>query len=425
VRAIRLLGKQPLDVIGDEQVLSIYLAGQAMDPDGPDVFAEPMGDLHRPEEAATRERQRARFAVARAERAPRDPAAARAELRAMVAAGMARAEALRGVRAAAEAAERADIAARLSYNARMNVEWLHKHQATCSRALFRTFEELRKVRRDGGDGLPMDESAPEPAGLGPDADAGPVPGPCGSPAAPMTPGADPSEHAHEQSDPDGSVAGVGWAKHTESQGFAPVGFIHPTAAEPTFVGRLEPDAQPSRQADVLGVRCPCEVVPPDEVPPMNSEPVAVEPGAGRDAPTVTNEASRPAASVTNEANAPTDGEPADSAPTATNEAISEHGAPTATNEAISDPGEVQRTATSIVFPEPPLIPLAIGVDRCGSGREDEPEPRAGGPVGCSLSTVTAGPCAPCIVIAGACASALGEHPTYHRRGCSHDSHESG
>src|SRR5262249_17347054 len=39
VRAIRLLGKQPLDVIADEQVQSIYLACQAMDPEGPDVFA--------------------------------------------------------------------------------------------------------------------------------------------------------------------------------------------------------------------------------------------------------------------------------------------------------------------------------------------------------------------------------------------------
>src|SRR5262249_45425907 len=109
VRAIRLLGKQPLGGIGDEQVLSIYLAGHAMDPDGPYVFAEPLGDLLRPETAASRERQMERFAAARSERGPRDAPAARAELRAIVAAGLARAEALRGVRAASEAAERADI----------------------------------------------------------------------------------------------------------------------------------------------------------------------------------------------------------------------------------------------------------------------------------------------------------------------------
>ena len=48
VRAIRLLGKQPLDFVADEQVLSIYLACHAMDPDGPDVFAEPLSDLSRP-----------------------------------------------------------------------------------------------------------------------------------------------------------------------------------------------------------------------------------------------------------------------------------------------------------------------------------------------------------------------------------------
>ena len=45
LRAIRLLGKQPLDAVADETVLSIYLACQAMDPHGPDVFAEPLSDL--------------------------------------------------------------------------------------------------------------------------------------------------------------------------------------------------------------------------------------------------------------------------------------------------------------------------------------------------------------------------------------------
>ena len=77
------------------------------------------------------------------------------------------AEALREVRAAAEADELADISARLSYSARESVEWLRKHQMTCSRALFRTFEELRKVRRDLGDDLPADEPAEQPPAPGP------------------------------------------------------------------------------------------------------------------------------------------------------------------------------------------------------------------------------------------------------------------
>ena len=73
LRAIRLLGTQPLDVVADNQLMAIYLACHAMDPDGPDVFAEPLGDLSRPEMQASRERLSARFAAARAERSPAMP----------------------------------------------------------------------------------------------------------------------------------------------------------------------------------------------------------------------------------------------------------------------------------------------------------------------------------------------------------------
>ena len=92
LRAIRLLGKQPLDAIADDPVMSIYLACHAMDPDGPDVFAEPLGDLHRPEDVGLA--QAAGGAVRRPRGpsgAPRDAAEGRAALRAIVAAAAARA----------------------------------------------------------------------------------------------------------------------------------------------------------------------------------------------------------------------------------------------------------------------------------------------------------------------------------------------
>jgi hypothetical protein len=139
MRAIRLLGKQPMEVVGDESLMTIYLACHAMDPDGPGVFAEPLGDLCAPELEASRDRLAGKFATARA---------ARAALKAIIAAAVARVSALREVRAAAAAAGLSDISARLSYNAKVTVEWLHKHQGTCSRSLFRTFEELRKLWRD-------------------------------------------------------------------------------------------------------------------------------------------------------------------------------------------------------------------------------------------------------------------------------------
>jgi hypothetical protein len=44
-RAVRLLGKQPLDVLDDEPVLSLYLACHAMDPTGPSPFADQVREL--------------------------------------------------------------------------------------------------------------------------------------------------------------------------------------------------------------------------------------------------------------------------------------------------------------------------------------------------------------------------------------------
>src|SRR4029077_18608830 len=71
----------------------------------------------------------------------------------------------------------ADIAARLFYGARESVEWLHKHQVTCSRALFRTFDELRKIRRDFG----ADPAADEPAERPPAPDSRPEAAPASGP----------------------------------------------------------------------------------------------------------------------------------------------------------------------------------------------------------------------------------------------------
>jgi hypothetical protein len=123
--------------------MAIHLACQAMDPEGPDVFAEPVGDLCHPGAEATREHLAARLATARAEPSPRDVAESRAALRAIAAAGEARAEALREVRTAEEAAEKSDISGRLSYEVERALEWVRKHQVTCSRALFRTFDASR------------------------------------------------------------------------------------------------------------------------------------------------------------------------------------------------------------------------------------------------------------------------------------------
>jgi hypothetical protein len=269
LRAIRLLGKQPLDVIADPQLLTIYLACHAIDPDGPDVFAEPLGDLHRPEHEAARQRLSARFAAARAERAPRDASAGWAALRAIVTAAIARAETLREVRAAAEADEPADISARLSYNARESVDWLRKHQVTCTRALFRTFDELRKVRRDFVD----DPIADEPAG------APPAPDRPESPSRKASVGRQPAV-------------------------FAPyVGFPDSGPTPAAHLGRNS-----GTGSEIVHVLPPCRVVEPPPVSPTVPAPVELETVDHDEARTATNEANALAGETpvaTNEANRPT------------------------------------------------------------------------------------------------------------------------
>jgi hypothetical protein len=168
LRAIRLLGKQPLDAVADETVLSIYLACQAMDPHGPDLLAEPLIDLLHPEAMAAHQRQTERFATARAERSPPDAVAGRAALRAIVSAAVARLEALweDRAKAEAEAPSLSEASARMPHRVKETLEWLWKHQARCSRSLCRMFDELRKVRRDFGDDL-LDSPGPMSVVRGP------------------------------------------------------------------------------------------------------------------------------------------------------------------------------------------------------------------------------------------------------------------
>ena len=158
VRAIRLLGKQPLDFVEDERVLSIYLACHAMDPDGPDVFAEPLSDLRSPAVGGQPSAADGEVPGLARDRAPQDASAGRAALAAIIAAALVRLEGLR--EGHAEAAAPSDITARLTHDDKVVLDWLRQHQGTCVRSLYRSFEELRKLRRDFG-GTPSPDEEPE------------------------------------------------------------------------------------------------------------------------------------------------------------------------------------------------------------------------------------------------------------------------
>jgi hypothetical protein len=265
VRAIRMLGKQPLDFVEDERVLTIYLACHAMDPDGPDVFAEPLSDLDRPRSEAQHQRLTAKYRASRADRAPKDAPAGRAALAAIIAAALARLEGLKDGHA--EAAAPSDITARLTHDDKVALDWLRQHQGTCVRSLYRSFEELRKLRRDFG-GPPSPDAGPErppvtrlrseaaapaipqpesPGAPGPlDLDRAPVadaPGPCEDPhepdgLAPVRPVGDadaPRIVTDVPDDPPGSPASdatpdTGAETLTTESNATPMGL--PSAAEP-------------------------------------------------------------------------------------------------------------------------------------------------------------------------------------------------
>ncbi len=156
LRAIRLLGKQPLDVADAEPVMAIYLACHAMDPEGPEAFAEPLGEVAGSEAEVFRKRLAGRSSGSWGERAPRGASAGRAALRAMVVAAVARLVEVRESHRREEASVAATVTARDSFDSNETSEWLRRHQGTCSRTLFRTFDALAEgaagLRRQPGGG---------------------------------------------------------------------------------------------------------------------------------------------------------------------------------------------------------------------------------------------------------------------------------
>ncbi len=258
LRAIRLVGRQPLELVTSEQVMTIYLACQSMDPEGPDLFAEALSELCYPEMEASQQRFAEECETARAERTPKDSDAGRAELRAMVEAAVARLEPLRAARAADEATVAATPSAPLNFDPSPSGEWLRKHQGTCSRTLFRTFEALRKLRRDFGEVMPADEGSAEP--------------PAANPCADRAPAARPHEIDSERE------------------------------ALARWLARPAPASSP------------CEVAEPIALSPTVPDSIAVLPAGNRDSRNVTNEPSDPCAS------GPSEAEPDDDARNATTEA---------------------------------------------------------------------------------------------------------
>ncbi len=142
LRAIRLLGRQPMDAPQDDRVMMIYLACWAMDLSGPHGFQDLVNELHPAELKLFIERLDDREAM---ERRPADRASGKAELLKIVAAEEERLEAVLD-----QHLERDEtVDASLLFDGSEEGERLRRYEATCDRGLIRVLAALRQRRRDG------------------------------------------------------------------------------------------------------------------------------------------------------------------------------------------------------------------------------------------------------------------------------------
>jgi hypothetical protein len=309
-RAIRLLGKMPLDGDQDDEVALIYRACAAMDPQGPDAFNERWCELSVEEEPEFRDRLRARAAAAPG---PDTAEEGKAALLGLVAGAVERLEAVLAACAEAEADAAADRAARLGFDTGCGGEQVRRHQATCSRTLLRMLEALRRHRRHvAGEGL-----LPEGEG-----------------EASVRAAASPRE-GEPPCEPVGEMA------RTEPR--PPQDTPRGTDSDPAGPGAdaiadafVDVDESPASQASAP--ECPAGS---DGPPPPVPEPPGIAPTDDPGIPAATNEANSPGV-ATNEANRPGTPRPSDAEP-------GEDGARGATNEANRPAEAAARPAATVAI----------------------------------------------------------------------------
>jgi len=151
LKAIRLMGKQPLDAADNADVAAVLLAAWVLDPKNQefDAFEDVWKELFPPEVDLFRERLLGRDIEAYL---PEDKPAAVAALVKIIDMYVARLEGLAAAhreRAMADAVERS---ARLSFDPSADGERLRRYQASCDRSLSRSIGTLLTVRRADGRG---------------------------------------------------------------------------------------------------------------------------------------------------------------------------------------------------------------------------------------------------------------------------------
>jgi hypothetical protein len=169
--AIRLLGKQPLDPVLHPEVMRLYLACWAMDPEGKNAFADLRTELDSAELTRLVERLQGRKAW---DEVPESPEAGRAELVTLMAERVKRLEELLARHLDRDAAAGVD---RLEFDDSHAGELIRRYQTSCNRTLIRVLQIYFKVRKEveraGEDpppNAPLDEAMRPSAGNPPESE---------------------------------------------------------------------------------------------------------------------------------------------------------------------------------------------------------------------------------------------------------------
>ena len=158
-KAIRLLGKQPIDAVNVDEVASIFLACGVIDGRDPqklDSFVELWNELLPGEEDRYKRRMLCRDTTFLT---PEGEDEAKALLRGVVEKATTRLEALGA--AHRERSNSLEEANRLAFDGSVEGERLRRYQMSCNRALLRTLDTLLKLRRAAGKGQ---VGSPDPVG---------------------------------------------------------------------------------------------------------------------------------------------------------------------------------------------------------------------------------------------------------------------
>ena len=159
LKAIRLLGRQPMDAPQDDRVTMIYLACWAMAPDGPHGFDDLVNELQPAELKLWIERLDERETLSRR---PADPQAGEAELLKIIADEEERLEEVLELHL--ERDEAAGLEP-LLFDDSESGERLRRYQLACNRTLLRILDTLERRQRRGG--RPGPSPRPPPPRTGP------------------------------------------------------------------------------------------------------------------------------------------------------------------------------------------------------------------------------------------------------------------